>query len=287
MKTKFILLSLLALLVFSACKNEEESYREAMTSTDIDVLVDYLEDFPDAPAERIDSVQVRFDDLNSQHGYYSLVNDNNDIIESFQAAEEYIEMWPDGVFAKEVAQFIEKERDAYARCLREQYNMLYGNLVNNNMYEFVYSKDGEEFVFGAPNLNGEGYGCYGNRIGRSLDVELFSYSVNSDGTLRINKGKPVEFCYLKWYVAWCGSYYDGSGFSDKSKCITDEYSYWEVTDGTCIMKADVEFYDRMMTLFNKNGEIYYEKRMIDEEVYADCMKLIEVCAPFFEAYERK
>ena len=64
MKTKSILLILMAVLVFGACKNETEDYKKAMASDDIAVLNSYIYNFADkAPAEHVDSVTMRLDEL--------------------------------------------------------------------------------------------------------------------------------------------------------------------------------------------------------------------------------
>ncbi len=152
MKKNFCVWALLCLFIFSACKSEGDAYQAAMSSDDMEVLYQFLEEYPDAPAEHRDSIACKIEnqrykgametndiavleeylslfpdapkdhydnvsnkkeDLSIQNALYSTITDGVDIVASYQAAETYMSNHPEGIYATEVKAFIEKEAEAY------------------------------------------------------------------------------------------------------------------------------------------------------------------------------
>lgn len=190
MKTNFCILAFLALFVFSACKSESKAYKEAMTSNDVEVLKDYLNSFPDAPQEHFDSVDNRCFHLSLQDALYSTMTAGVDIVASYEAAETYIASYPNGYRVAEVKSFIENKADEYKeeydRRLVQQYEARYGEFIKKYLVNFSYRYKSytNDYVFGAPDMNGVGYALCGH--------EVYKYEIDESNNLTLTEYLNAE-----------------------------------------------------------------------------------------------
>ncbi|MBQ8607327.1 MAG: hypothetical protein IJ417_03950 [Bacteroidaceae bacterium] len=187
------MLSILAVAVMSACKNEAESYQKAMASNSVETLQVYLEEFPDAPTEHADSVALRIEELVADNTDYEAFTSAMDIVQKYDAAEYYSLMHTEGLHIEEINQFIEKNTEEYEKVkeqrlqarLQAEYEEKYGDLRDRlQNFKYCYPQDRRfYFVFSAPDLNGEGYG-----IMRAYDLFSgtkwnFTYTVKKNDEL--------------------------------------------------------------------------------------------------------
>lgn len=232
MKKNFCVWALLCLFIFSACKSEGDAYQAAMSSDDIEVLYQFLEEYPDAPAEHRDSIACKIEnqrykgametndiavleeylslfpdapkdhydnvlnkkeDLSIQNALYSTITDGVDIVASYQAAETYMSNHPEGIYATEVKAFIEKEAEAYKAELE------------NRMKEQYEAKYGELIRNNLVNYKYEKrYDFFvfaapdmnGEGYGMynyGMGYQIFTYKINESNDLIISGGKTVKF----------------------------------------------------------------------------------------------
>lgn len=324
MKVKLILMALLGALVFSACKNEGEAYKNAMSSSDVEVLSQYLTEFPDAPAEHLDSVksklenekynktissndieilsqfladfpdaptehydrvQAKMEDLGAQEESYSIITTSADIVEKFTQAETYMKLYPNGIYAKEVQEFINKEGEAYKTELenrkKEKYDALYGELVRESIEGYKYIGDVHTLFFTVPDFNGKGYVC-----SKYASYRIAPYQISSNGEMTISKGKSVEFSINTDLV----KYYNSLGLGIESikkdgyKKVNNNYWYKDATfDG--IEYAKIDYFGRTYANYmSSRGRELYEKALCSEDEYNKVMELIKACLPTYQKY---
>lgn len=231
MKKNFCVWALLCLFIFSACKSEGDAYQAAMSSDDMEVLYQFLEEYPDAPAEHRDSIACKIEnqrykvamatnniavlteylnlfpdapeehydnvlnkkmDLSSQNELYSTITDGVDIIASYQAAETYMSNHPEGIYAAEVKAFIEKEAEAYKAELER---------LKKEQYEAKY---GELIKNNLVNYKYEKSSIFfvfaapdmkgeGYGLWFNSGYQIFTYKIDESNDLLISGGKNVEF----------------------------------------------------------------------------------------------
>lgn len=281
MKVKIILVALLGAFVFSACKDEGEAYKNAMSSNDVEVLSQYLADFPDAPTEHYDKVQAKMEDLGAQEEYYSIITTSADIVEKFTQAEAYMQLYPNGVYAKKIQEFINKEGEAYKAELEKRkkdlYDELYGELIRESIEGYKYITDrGHTLMFTVPDFDGKGYVCskYGS-------YRIAPYQISSNGEMTISKGKSVQFDIDKDLVKYYNSLDLGieSIKKDGYKRVNSNYWYKEATyDG--IEHAKIDYFGSTYARYmSSRGRDLLEKALCDEDEYNKAMELVKACLP--------
>lgn len=264
------------MFIFASCKNENDAFKEAITSTNVEVLNKFLEDYPEASFERRDSVQVRLDDLYAQEEYYSVVIANEYLIDSYQTAENYLQAWPDGVYVKHMKRFVEKEKNAYESALAELYETRYGQF-RDAMVNHIYGGA----VFAAPDYNGEGVGAYTSRFGQRISI--FRYQIKNNGRLDLELFGEYEFYTEDRCLEDCKSVFETyQEFLQRCPLFQaangKKYNYksgsWAPT------YAEVIFYDRHMNFYDRRrGETDYYDKKYDVELYEQVIQMINDCLP--------
>ena len=241
MKTKFILLSLLALLVFSACNSEERKKAEAAR----------IEAEIQAEAERIAALMLA----------------ETERLEAEAEAE------AERIAAEEEA---EAERIAAEEAKAREKAMLakYEDLMVNHSY----SHDGlfGDFVFALPNANGEGVG-----VRRLFDCRfyLFLYKIKDNGSIIIDFGKKTGVFYDWEYVQ--NEYDGNNDAIAENNDVVIEGKYYVKKYQEEYSKAEVNFYyDREMEYYDlSNSKTYSCYKRYDEDLYQEAMKCIKHCLP--------
>lgn len=318
MKKFFLLWVLLGLFIFSACKSEGDAYQAAMSSDDIEVLYQFLEEYPDAPAEHLDSIAWKIEnerykvamasnniavlteylnlfpdapeehydnvlnkkmDLSSQNELYSTITDGVDIVASYQAAETYMSAHPEGIYAAEVKAFIEKEAEAYKAELENRMK---------EQYEARYGELIRNNLVNYKYRNGDTYFVFAapdlNGEGYGVwcyDIfayQIFTYKINESNDLLISGGKTVDFFFESSYSAGRGYKQFGNG----------KYRYRKIRKEYVLTNGKVEFNDlfKGLNLSNKNDNfIWFEQLMHDADEYNKEMKLLEAAKSIYKNWK--
>ena len=242
MKTKFILLLLLALLVFSACNTEERKKAEAAR----------IEAEIQAEAERIAALMLAETER--------LEAEAEAEAERIAAEEE-----------AEEARIAAEEAKAREKAMLAKYEEL--------MVDHSYSHNGfmGDFVFALPNANGEGVGAQ-RQIFRS-GFYLFLYKIKDNGSIIIDFGKNSgEF--HDWESVQ--NSYDGNNDKIAEKYdVVIEGKYYVRNTLEEFSKAEINFYfDREMEYYDlSNSKTYSCYKRYDEDLYQEAMKCIKHCLP--------
>lgn len=318
MKKFFLVWPLLGLFIFSACKSEGDAYQAAMSSDDIEVLYQFLEEYPDAPAEHLDSIAWKIEnerykvamatnniavlteylnlfpdapeehydnvlnkkmDLSSQNELYSTITDGVDIVASYQAAETYMSAHPEGIYAAEVKAFIEKEAEAYKAELENRMK---------EQYEARYGELIRNNLVNYKYRNGDTYFVFAvpdlNGEGYGVwcyDIfayQIFTYKINESNDLLISGGKTVDFFFESSYSAGRGYKQFGNG----------KYRYRKIRKEYVLTNGKVEFNDlfKGLNLTNKNDNfIWFEQLMHDSDRYNKEMKLLEAAKSIYKNWK--
>lgn len=195
MKIKTFFFSLLAIVLMCACKNEVADYQNAMKSVDVVVLENYLQDFPDAPVEHRDSVNMRLAEINSDHDDYYWFSEEEYVIEKYEAAEMYISKHPEGLHVADVKIYLKNAEEEYKQELKKireaEYERKYGE-YRDRLVNFKYDRGATWLVFEAPDFDGKGKGVYyGKNIFGSGYTQL-TYEINKKGELIVTSGKTTD-----------------------------------------------------------------------------------------------
>lgn len=191
MKTRTIFLSLLAIVLMCACKNEAADYQNAMKSVDTDVLQNYLLDFPDAPMEHRDSVSTRLMDLISDNADYECIFMVESIIDKHKYAREYLEKHEDGLHVAEVEVFIKNTIEEYEMTMEAIYEQKYGE-YRDRLVNFKYDRGATWLVFEAPDFDGKGKGVYYGRNIFGSGYTQLTYEINKRGELIVTAGETTD-----------------------------------------------------------------------------------------------
>lgn len=195
MKTKTILISLIAVAIMCACKDEAAEYRNAMQSNDVETLNAYLQDFSDAPAEHLDSVKVRLSEIIADNDDYLRISYEDYIINKYEAAQSYLSLHPEGLYAAEVKTFLEECAEEYRlelkRVQEAEYERKYGE-YRDRLVNFTYDRGNTWIALEAPDMNGKGKGVYyGSNIFGKGYTQL-NYQINKKGELIVTPGKCTD-----------------------------------------------------------------------------------------------
>jgi hypothetical protein len=241
MKTKFILLSLLALLVFSACNNEERKKAEAAR----------IEAEIQAEAERIAALMLA----------------ETERLEAEAEAE------AERIAAEEEA---EAERIAAEKAKAREKAMLakYEELMVNHYYEHDKYWLGD-FVFALPNANGEGAGARKSYNG----YEIFLYKIKDNGCFIIDFGKKSGK-FLDWESVQENFDGNNDAIAEEYDVVI-EGKYYVEKDLREYSKAEVYFYyDREMEYYDlSTSKTHSCYKKYDEDLYQEAMKYIKHCLP--------
>lgn len=247
MKIKFILLSLLALLVFSACNNEERKKAEAAR----------IEAEIQAEAERIAALML----AETERMEAEAEAEAERIAAEEEAEAERI--------AAEEARIAAEEAKAREKAMLAKYEEL---MVNHS-----YSHDGlfGDFVFALPNANGEGVGV---RRQFNCRFHLFLYKIKDNGSFIIDFGKKTGVFYDWEYVQRT---YENNDAIAENNDVVKEGKYYVSKYQEEFSKAEVYFYyDREMEYYDlSNSKTYSCYKRYDEDLYQEAMKCIKHCLP--------
>lgn len=312
MKTRYLLMLILCLLILGACKNEGEAYEEAKLSNDVSVLSEYLADYPDAPTEHIDTIQEKMYDLAAQEEAYLIIVSNVDIVDAYTQAESYMQSYPNGIYAKEIQDYMIKNTEAYEAELekrkKEQYESLYGEIAEKCInYKYIVKNEGpgtdHSYIFTAPEFDGRGY-CIEykymefNDSSTGLEFSFAPYQI-INGKMYVSKGK-MNFYDYKYIFSAIRSVYRQLGFVGRDALtdsetveklknegfkFIDNNTKFVYKDKSPIMESEIEFGSDIIFTMNPKGQFMYNKALLGSERYDYYMQLLKELLPIYENHK--
>lgn len=245
MKIKFILLSLLALLVFSACNNEERKKAEAAR----------IEAEIQAEAERIAALMLA---------------ETERLEAEAEAEAERIAAEAERIAAEEARIAAEEAKARQKARFAEYEELMVDHYYSNNEYGLG------DIIFLPPNANGEGAGARNLFLG----YYIFLYKIKDNGSISIDFGKKTGKFYDWEYVQriYGG---DNDAIAETYDVAKEGKCYVEKDLEEEISKAEADFYfDRQLEYYDrKSGERDFYDKKYDEEFYQKAAQFIKDCLP--------
>ena len=109
---KSIVFMMLVSLFCGCTENESQQYEKAKQSKSIEILDSYLQKFPDAPSEHIDTISLIRQNLMEDSLFYANILASGNAIERYELEKKYINEFSNGIHIAEVKQMTDTDKKA-------------------------------------------------------------------------------------------------------------------------------------------------------------------------------